>query len=33
METDEYPEGHPMMAQPALQQENCLGKYCKINSK
>jgi NADH dehydrogenase len=26
METDEYPEGHPMMAQPALQQGKLLGR-------
>ena len=26
METDKYPQGHPMMAQPALQQGNLLGE-------
>jgi NADH dehydrogenase len=32
METEEYPQGHPMMAQPALQQGNYWGKI-EINSK
>lgn len=26
METDDYPQGHPMMAQPAIQQGNLLGE-------
>jgi NADH dehydrogenase len=26
METEEYPQGHPMMAQPALQQGKLLGE-------
>ena len=32
METEEYPQGHPMMAQPAMQQGKLLGENIdKIN--